>query len=104
MRRSESRLRRAAALVIVPLVVGGMSVIAQAALASGPLRIHPTNPRYFTDGSGKAVYLTGAHTWANFKDRDTLDPPSPFDFTGYLNFLQSYNQDQRAHLNRNLRF
>jgi len=26
---------------------------------SGPLRVHPANPRYFTDGSGKAVYLTG---------------------------------------------
>jgi hypothetical protein len=35
----------------------------------GTLRIHPTNPRYFTDGTTngdgalKAVYLTGAHTW-----------------------------------------
>src|SRR6185295_2811767 len=26
--------------------------------ARGPLRVHPDNPRYFTDGSGKAVYLT----------------------------------------------
>ena len=27
--------------------------------AKGPLRAHPENPRYFTDGSGKAVFLTG---------------------------------------------
>src|SRR5262249_16064826 len=65
----------------------------QTVLASGPLRIHSMNPRYFTDGSGKAVYLTGSHTWANFKDRDTLDPPRPFDFMSYLNFLQSHNHN-----------
>ena len=33
--------------------------------ATGPLRRHPSNPRYFTDGSGKAIYLTGSHTWSN---------------------------------------
>jgi hypothetical protein len=27
--------------------------------ARGPLRVHPRNPRYFTDGSGRAIYLTG---------------------------------------------
>jgi hypothetical protein len=93
MWHSGSLLRWAVALAVVPLVVGGMGVITQTTLASGPLRVHSTNPRYFTDGSGKAVYLTGAHTWANFKDRDTLDPPSPFDFTGYLDFLLSYNHN-----------
>lgn len=30
--------------------------------AKGPLRVHPTNPRYFTDGSGNAICLTGSHT------------------------------------------
>src|SRR5678815_18433 len=40
----------------------------QASPAQGPLRVHPTNPRYFTDGSGKAIYLTGSHTWNNFQD------------------------------------
>jgi len=24
--------------------------------ARGPLRAHPTNPRYFTDGSGQAIF------------------------------------------------
>jgi hypothetical protein len=38
-------------------------------LASGPLKIHPDNPRYFTDGSGKAIYLTGSHTWAVLHER-----------------------------------
>ena len=52
------------------------------ATASGPLRVHPTNPRYFTDGtrntdgSLKAVYLTGSHTWNSLVDMDKADPPA----------------------------
>ncbi len=34
-------------------------------IARGPLRVLPGNPRYFTDGSGKAIYLTASHTWSN---------------------------------------
>ena len=65
-----------------------------AAPAAGPLRVHPQNPRYFTDGaknadgSLKAVYLTGSHTWNNLVDMDKADPPAPFDFPAYLDFLQ----------------
>ena len=32
---------------------------------AGPLRVDPTNPRYFTNGSGKAIYMAGGHTWYN---------------------------------------
>ena len=69
------------------------------AKASGPLRVHPTNPRYFTDGtknadgSLKAVYLTGSHTWNNLVDMDKADPPAPFDFGAYLDFLQRYGHN-----------
>lgn len=61
--------------------------------ALGPLRVHPTNPRYFTDGtqsadgSLRAVYLTGAHTWNSLVDIGPSDPPPPFDYGGYLDFL-----------------
>ncbi len=58
--------------------------------ARGPLRVHPDNPRYFTDGSGRAVYLTGSHTWPNVVDMGPTDPPVPFDFTSYLDFLERY--------------
>lgn len=64
-----------------------------ATAAQGPLRLHPTNPRYFTDGtklsdgSLKAVYLTGSHTWNNLVDMGRDDPPDPFDFDAYLDFL-----------------
>jgi hypothetical protein len=53
---------------------------------SGTLRVDPANPRYFTAGHG-VVYLTGSHTWANFKDRATGDPPPPFDYNAFLQFL-----------------
>ena len=46
----------------------------------GPLRVHPQNPRYFADGSGRAVYLTGSHTWSNLQDQGPKDPPKPFDY------------------------
>ena len=67
--------------------------------AHGPLRVHPTNPRYFSDGtkgrdgSWKAVYLTGSHTWANLIDRGPGDPPPVFDYHGYLAFLQKHHHN-----------
>ncbi len=61
--------------------------------AAGPLRIHPQNPRYFTDGSGRAVYLTGSHTWSNLQDQGPKDPPKPFDYEKYLDFLREHNHN-----------
>ncbi len=81
----------------VTLIV--LPVAMRAAPAAGPLRVHPTNPRYFTDGtknadgSLKAVYLTGAHTWNNLVDMGKSDPPAPFDFTAYLDFLDAYSHN-----------
>jgi hypothetical protein len=71
----------------------------QASVAKGPLRIHPDNPRYFTDGtkmpdgSLKAVYLSGAHTWNNLVDMGRSDPPEKFDYRSYLNFLTKYDHN-----------
>src|SRR5687768_5956452 len=82
--------------------LGGVEPAIRTAATSGddasaatarPLWLHPTNPRYFTDGrtnhdgSLKAVYLTGSHTWANLIDRGPSDPPPVFDFDWYLDFL-----------------
>jgi len=55
-----------------------------AAPARGPLRASPANPRYFTDGSGQAIYLTGAHPWNNLVDMGRHDPPEKFDFDASL--------------------
>jgi hypothetical protein len=67
--------------------------------ARGPLRVHPTNPHYFTDGttdasgSLKVVYLTGSHTWNNLVDMGRDDPPEPFDINSYLDFLKQHDHN-----------
>jgi hypothetical protein len=61
--------------------------------AVGPLRVDTVNPRYFTDGSGKAIYLTGSHTWGNFKDRAHVDPPPAFNYTAFLDFLAAHHHN-----------
>jgi hypothetical protein len=67
--------------------------------AAGPLRGHPANPRYFTDGSThadgtlKAVFLTGSHTWNNLVDMGRSDPPERFDFDAYLRFLSQHGHN-----------
>jgi len=48
-----------------------------AARATGPLRVSEVNPRYFGDGSGGVIYLTGAHSWADFQDMWTETEGSP---------------------------
>lgn len=59
----------------------------------GPLRVHPKNPRYFTDDGKRAIYLTGSHTWSDFQDMGPSDPPPAFDFNAYLDFLAQHNHN-----------
>lgn len=62
--------------------------------AEGPLRLHPKNPRYFTDSTGRAVYLTGSHTWDNLQDSGTIGKPvNRFDYDAYLDLLQSHHHN-----------
>jgi hypothetical protein len=61
--------------------------------ATGPLRVHPENPRYFTDGTGKAIYLTGSHTWNNLVDMGPSDPPPRFDFPAHLDWMVQLNHN-----------
>jgi hypothetical protein len=68
----------------------GRGIPPQASPATGPLRVHPTNPRFFADAAGRAVYLTGSHTWGNLADAGGWPA---FDYDGYLDFLQSYNHN-----------
>jgi hypothetical protein len=65
------------------------------AVATGPLRVFRTNPRYFTDGSGRAIFLTGSHVWDNLQDYTyaTLPSPPPMDFGAYLSFLERNNHN-----------
>jgi hypothetical protein len=70
-----------------------VTAAALAAPAAGPLRVHPANPRYFTDGSGRAVYLTGSHTWNNLPDMGPAEPIVTFDFGAYLDFLNRHQHN-----------
>jgi len=60
--------------------------------ATGPLRVHPQNPRYFADGNGRAIFLTGAHTWANLQDTGFAPIPT-FDWQAYLAMMLSHNHN-----------
>ena len=91
MRRNQ-QLRISTTCVILFVLPTAM----RAAPISGPLQVHPINPRYFTDGTKNAdgiprvVYLTGAHTWNNLVDMGKSNPPAPFDFEAYLDFLDAH--------------
>src|SRR6516162_4109210 len=93
------RVRTVARCAVFVGALGGLTLSARPAPAQegrdamGPLRVHPKNPRYFADGNGRAVYLTGSHTWANLQDQGPKDPPKPFDYGAYLDFLVERNHN-----------
>jgi hypothetical protein len=55
--------------------------------ATGLSGVHPTNPRYFTDGAGKAIYLTGAHERNNFQVSSQPGNLSTFDYNNFCVYL-----------------
>ncbi len=81
-----------------------MSMVRQAEL-HGPLRKNSANPRYFTDNTGKAIFLAGFHTWAVMQDMWLENEPRrSMDYDGFLqmmednghNFLRFWQWDQTA--------
>lgn len=58
-----------------------------------PLKALSTNPHYFTDGSGKAIYLTGSHTWNTFQDWGTNDSIQPLDFSTFVKMLTAHQHN-----------
>lgn len=78
-----------AAILAVPFP-RALAAPAAATRPHGPLRVHPQNPRYFTDDSGQAILLTGSHTWNNLVDMGPTDPPARFDYDAYLDWLAAY--------------
>jgi hypothetical protein len=59
----------------------------------GTLHVSEINPRYFTDNSGKAVYLTGSHTWNNLVDMEPAGTDHKFDFESYIQWMKGYNHN-----------
>jgi hypothetical protein len=85
-----------AAVATVCMLAPGNGIAAPP--AAGPLKQLDSNPRYFTDGSGKAILLAGSHNWHNFQDnghrlRTSDDPPPVFDYDGYLDFLERHGHN-----------
>ncbi|MBV9169008.1 MAG: hypothetical protein JOZ81_02840, partial [Chloroflexi bacterium] len=59
----------------------------------GPLRVDSRNPRYFADALGRPLLLAGSHTWATLQEAGIADPPSPFDWRGWLAFMTEYGHN-----------
>ena len=59
----------------------------------GPLKVSEENPRYFTDRTGKAIYLTGSHTWNNLVEMSSAAGADPFDYEAFLAMLETHNQN-----------
>jgi len=60
---------------------------------TSPLKALAANPRYFTDGTGKAIYLTGSHSWNTFQDWSTNDSIRPLDFKAFVKMLVSHHHN-----------
>jgi glyoxylase-like metal-dependent hydrolase (beta-lactamase superfamily II) len=58
--------------------------------AEGPLRVHTENPRYFTDGSGKAIYLGGHQVFTEIQD-NAWTKPWVLDWPKHLEFMKERN-------------
>ena len=74
-------------------IVSDTPTAEQGAAINGPLRLHPRNPRYFTDNSGRAVLLTGSHTWDSLVDMGPTDPPAAFNFGEYVDWMAGYGHN-----------
>jgi hypothetical protein len=60
---------------------------------TAPLKALATNPNYFADGAGRAIYLTGSHTWNNLQDWGTNGRAQPLDFAAYVKMLRAHNHN-----------
>jgi len=57
---------------------------------AGPLAVHPRNPRYFVDGSGKAIYLGGHQVFTEIQD-NAWTKPWVLDWPRHLQFMKERN-------------
>ncbi len=71
-------------MMVRMLTILAAVILSEPALAGGLLRVHPTNPRYFTDSSGQAIYLAGHQSFVDLQDSTTspLRIRMPRDRTG----------------------
>lgn len=63
---------------------------------TGLLRVHPSNPIYFTDDSGRAIYLAGHQIFVDLQDNTfgnntTYNQQAELDWRWYLQFAKARN-------------
>jgi hypothetical protein len=90
----------ALAAVVAVAVQSATAVERSGSAASGrSLRVLESNPRYFTDGTGRAIYLTGSHVWWNLVGANTWKSDCqrgrvhPFRYGDYLDHLERHNHN-----------
>jgi hypothetical protein len=76
-------------LVLLALLSAARPEQSSAAAAKGPLRVHADNPRHFTDGTGRAVYLTGFE-YGDVVREDGSPGPDAMEFTRFLDIAEQY--------------
>jgi hypothetical protein len=77
-------------IAVVLMSFGAEGPCQERNVMKGTLRVHPDNLRYFTDGTGRAIFLTGAHTWNNLQNNAVYPP---VDYAEYLEFLRRHNHN-----------
>ena len=65
--------------------------IMDSSVVGSPLSVHPTNPHYFTNKSGKAIYMTGSHTWYILHEEG--HPITEDRLRSYLDWIKSWNHN-----------
>lgn len=76
---------------LVALLILGHSERSLSETIIRPLKVHNTNPRFFSDSAERAILLTGSHVWDNLLDWGGRLPD--FDYSSYLDFLTSHNHN-----------
>jgi hypothetical protein len=88
---------KARTILIAILVLGALALRSAPALSAAPIKAPlkglSTNPNYFTDGDGKAVYLTGSHTWNTLQDWGTHGSIQTLDFTAFVGMLVAHRHN-----------
>jgi len=89
MKTFQKKVFIATFLFLALFIIAGQG---QTANFYGPLKVSEKNPRYFTDNSGTAVYLTGSHTWNNLVDMvSSSGPQDKFDYPAYIEWMKKYD-------------
>jgi hypothetical protein len=77
------------------LAILAAMILSEPVWAAGLLRVHPENPRYFTDDVGQAIYLAGHQSFVDLQDNSfnkefIRGRQRMLDWNAYLDFLSEH--------------